>query len=71
MWRSLEVKLEGPETFTTTKSNISKEEAQALAELRRYQSRVILAADKGVALVVLDKAEYNIKAQDLLKDAKT
>ena len=55
----------------THRSNISKEEAKALAELRRHQTRVILTADKGVALVVLDKDNYISKAQDLLKDAKT
>ena len=54
--------------MTPPRNSISKEEAQALAELRRDQSRVILTADKGVALVILEKAEYNIKAQDLLKD---
>ena len=53
------------------RKNISKEEAQALAELRRDQSRVILTADKGVALLILDRAEYNNKAQDLLKDERT
>ena len=40
-------------------------------ELRRDQSRVILTADKGVALVILDQMEYNNKAQDLLQDKKT
>ena len=35
--------------------NITKEEAQALAELRKDHSRVILTADKGVALVVMDR----------------
>ena len=54
-----------------SRKNISKEEAQALAELRRDWSRVILTADKGVALVILDRAEYNNKAQDLLKDERT
>ena len=51
--------------------NISKQEAQALAILRRDWLRVILTADKRVALVILDKAEYNNKAQDLLKDERT
>ena len=48
-----------------------KEEAQALAELRKDHSRVILTADKGVALVVMDGAEYNHKAQKLLEDRGT
>ena len=45
-----------------------KEEAQALAELRREHPRVILIADRGVALMVMDTTEYNNKSQDLLKD---
>ena len=51
--------------------NITKEEAQALSELRKDQSRVPLKADKGVALVVLDRNEYINKAQDLLQDKGT
>ena len=51
--------------------NITKEEAQALTELRRDHSRVILTADKGVALVVMDRTKYNNKAQDLLEDGGT
>ena len=48
------------------RKNIIKEEAQALAELR-----VILTADKGVALLVMYRTEYNNKAQDLLEDGGT
>ena len=47
------------------------EEVLALAELRRDSSKVILAADKGVALVIMDRSEYNTKAQELLNDNKT
>ena len=53
------------------KRNITKEEVQALAELKKDQSRVILTADKGVTLVVMDRVEYNSKAQELLKDGGT
>ena len=47
------------------RSNISREEVQAPAELRRDSSKVILTADKGVALVIMDKPDYNNKAQEL------
>ena len=50
------------------RKNITKEEAQALAELRKDQSRVILTADRGVTLVVMDRTKYNNKAQGLFKD---
>ena len=52
-------------------SNINREELQALAELRRDSSKVILTADKGVALVIMDKPDYNTEAQELLNDKKT
>ena len=51
--------------------NITKEEAQTIAELQNDHSRVILTADKGVALVVMDRANYNNKAQKLLEDRGT
>ena len=53
------------------RSNISWEEVQALAELKRDSSKVILTADKGVALVIIDKPEYINKAQEHLDDKKT
>ena len=53
------------------RKNIAKEEAQAFAELRKDQSRVILTDDKGVALVVMDRTECNNKVQELLEDGGT
>ena len=49
-----------------TPSNITREEFKALKELKEDKSRIILTADKGVALVIMDKAEYNKKAEELL-----
>ena len=51
--------------------NITKQEVQALVELKKDQSRVILTADKGVAIVIMDKEEYNEKAKALLEDQGT
>ena len=48
------------------KSNITIEERRALAELRKDKSKIILTADKGVSLVVMDREEYVRKAQALL-----
>ena len=53
------------------KRNITKQEVQALAELKKDQSRVILTADKGVAIVILDKEDYIRKARSLLEDQGT
>ena len=53
------------------RKNITKEEAQALADLREDHSRVILTADNGVAIMVMDRTEYSNKAQNLLEDGGT
>ena len=49
------------------KPNISKEEAKAIQELKRDQEKIILTANKGVSMVVLDKKDYTKKSEDLLK----
>ena len=48
--------------------NITREEQRALRELKKDDTRVILTADKGVCLVVLDKEEYIKKAEELLQE---
>ena len=52
-------------------SNITKQEVQALVELKNDQSRVILTVDKGVAIVIMDKEDYQEKAKALLEDQGT
>ena len=47
-------------------SNITKEEFNALKELKKDQDRIILTADKGVALVVMNRADYITKSEELL-----
>ena len=46
--------------------NITKDEYKAMNELEKDDSRMILTADKGMALVVIDKADYIKKAEELL-----
>ena len=48
------------------RSNLSRGERRAIAELKKDESRMILTADKGVALVVLNTEDYIKKAEDLL-----
>ena len=48
------------------KSNITRVEQKALVELRRDKNRIILTADKGVSMIVMDKEDYIRKAQELL-----
>ena len=50
----------------TPRQNITKEEHKAIGELKRDNNRLVLSADKGVALVVMDKEDYVQKARELL-----
>ena len=51
------------------KYNLTKEEHKALEELKKDKTRIILTADKGVSIVVLDKEEYIKKADELLSQS--
>ena len=46
--------------------NISREERKAIEELRKDKSRIILTADKGVSMVVMDRDDYSNKAEEIL-----
>ena len=48
------------------KHNITREEHEAMEELRKDTTRIVLTADKGVALVVMNREEYEKKAEELL-----
>ena len=53
------------------KPNLKREEFIALKQLKSDKSWMILTADKGVALVVLDTVDYIRKAKDILEDTNT
>ena len=53
------------------KSNITKEEWDALSELRKDNKIKILPADKGCATVVLDDDKYDQKVSALLEDTNS
>ena len=48
------------------KPNLARHKGIDLAQLKRDKDRVILTAEKGVAMVVRDKEEYVTKVQELL-----
>jgi len=48
------------------KSNLGKEQSEALRKLREDDSIVILPADKGNALVVMNKEDYASKMEEIL-----
>ena len=47
-----------------SKPNISKEEHQAIQQLKKDTTRMVLTADKGVCLVVVDKEDYIKKSEE-------
>ena len=49
-------------------TNTTKSEHLALENLRKDKDCIIITADKGVALVVMDKTEYITKCEALLQD---
>ena len=53
------------------KPNMKKEEFEALKQLKADKSHMVLTANKGVALVVIDKIDYIMKAKELLQDTST
>ena len=55
----------------TTNTATSTPQCKPLTELKQDQSRVVLTADKGVAMVIMDKQDYTNKAQTLLQDTNT
>ena len=48
------------------KPNITRGERKAIAELKKDPSRMVLTADKGVALVVMNTEDYKKEAEELL-----
>ena len=48
------------------RSNLTRGERRAISELKKDESRMILTANKGVVLVVLNTEDYIKKAEDLL-----
>ena len=50
----------------TIKPNSHKEEYQALKQLKKDNARMVLTADKGVSMVVMDREEYIQKSEELL-----
>ena len=48
------------------KPNISREEQKVIENLRKDDTRIVLTVNKGVALVVMNKQDYEKKAEELL-----
>ena len=55
----------------TKQCNLNPPQCRALTELKKDNTRVVLTADKGVAMVIMDQQDYINKAQALLQDTNT
>ena len=53
-------------SFHTPKSNLTKSQLQAIRELKRDGDCIVLTADKGVAMVIMDRQDYINKSKHLL-----
>ena len=53
----------------TPRPNITREERKAIDELRKDEIKMILTADRGVSMVVLNRDDYNQKAEALLQES--
>ena len=53
------------------KPNLRKEEMKTLKQLKTHKDHMVLTADKGVAMVVLDRQKYIQKARALSEDSNT
>ena len=51
--------------------NTTKDEMKALNNLKKDKSRVVMKADKGNCLVVMDRSEYDEKMKSMLSDRDT
>ena len=59
------------ESLPPSKLNITAEDLRTIKELMEDQSWVVLTAEKGVAMVVMDKQDYIDEALSLLTDSNT
>ena len=51
--------------------NLNPAQHRAHTQLKQDSTRVVLTADKGVAMAITDQQDYNNKAQALLQDTNT
>ena len=49
--------------------HFTREERKVINELREDKNRIILTVDKGVSMVVMDRNDYNKKAEELLQQS--
>ena len=58
-----------PKSLSLPKANLSKAQNIALRELKKDRDHIVLTADKGVAMVIMDRQDYISKANTLLNQS--
>ena len=56
----------GTKSLSPPKPNLTKAQNLALRELKKDRDHIVLTADKGVAMVIMDRQDYISKANNLL-----
>ena len=56
----------GAKSLSPPKPNLTKAQNLAIRELKKDQDCIVLTADKGVAMVIMDRQDYIDKANNLL-----
>ena len=62
----LRADITNPKVFPSPKPNLTKAQNLALRELKRDWDCIVLTADKGFAMVIMDRQDYLNKANSLL-----
>ena len=65
------LKQQQKQTPCNNQCNLNPTQYRSLTHFKQDKSRVVLIADKGVAMVIMDKEDYTSKAQTLLQDTDT
>ena len=63
--------LKQQQQYHNNQCNLNPSQCRALTQLKQDNSRVVLTADKGVAMVIMDQEDYTNKALILLQDTNT
>ena len=56
----------GSKVLPPPQPNLTKAQNSAIRELKRDRDCIVLTADKGVAMVIMDRQDYTSKANNLL-----
>ena len=62
----LRAEINSPKVLPTPKHNLTKAQSQSIRELKRDRDCIVLTADKGVVMVIMDRQDYINKAKHLL-----